>query len=471
MKKLLFSIIFFVFSVFANTLPELGSTFDNLLSISDQKKIKFQIMNQIYSNSSVIRDPEINDYISSLGKNLIVNGSDQKPNIYFFVQNDDSINAFAMLGDIIGVHTGLIMAVNSESELASVLSHEIAHITQKHLLRLFDNQAKNSYKTFLSMAIAILVARSNPQLASGVLAAGNASQTQSLLDYTRENEKEADRVGLTILEKSGFDTKGALDFFSTLQSFNEFSSGPAPSFLRTHPITSDRISDIQDRIKSFDYFQKSNSRDFYLIKAKLKALNGDSFSSVNYFKNQINSKQNLDMDFFYFGITYSLLAQNKIKEARENYEKLVGSNISSPMLIELHANLLIKEKKYQEAFDLYRSGLNKYPLYRAFIIGVANLLLQSKQPDKVIELLGNYLSIYVKDSIFYELLSKAYNQKGNYLLEHENLSDAYYFQFDIQNAISQMDLATKTNSEDFYEKSRVDHRLKELKREYELMNN
>jgi len=471
MKKLLFSIIFFVFSVFANTLPELGSTFDNLLSISDQKKIKFQIMNQIYSNSSVIRDPEINDYISSLGKNLIVNGSDQKPNIYFFVQNDDSINAFAMLGDIIGVHTGLIMAANSESELASVLSHEIAHITQKHLLRLFDNQAKNSYKTFLSMAFAILVARSNPQLASGILAAGNASQTQSLLDYTRENEKEADRIGLTILEKSGFDPKGALDFFSTLQSFNEFSSGPAPSFLRTHPITSDRISDIQDRLNDYDYFQKSNSEDFYLIKAKLKALNGDSYSSINYFRNQINSKQNLDMNSYYFGITYSLLVKNKIKEARENFEKLVDSGISSPMLIELHANLLIKEKKYQEAFDLYRLGLNKYPLYRAFIFGMSNLLLQSNQSDKVIELLSNYLSTYDKDSIFYELLAKAHNQKRNYLLEHENLSDAYYFQFDIQNAISQMDLATKTNSEDFFEKSRVEHRLKELRKEAELMNN
>ena len=141
------------------------------------------------------------------------------------------------------------------------------------------------------------------------------------------------------------------------------------------------------------------------------------------------------------------------------------------MLIELHANLLIKEKKYQEAFDLYRLGLNKYPLYRAFIFGISNLLLQSNQSDKVIELLSNYLSTYDKDSIFYELLAKAHNQKRNYLLEHENLSDAYYFQFDIQNAISQMDLATKTNSEDFFEKSRVEHRLKELKKEAELMNN
>ena len=102
---------------------------------------------------------------------------------------------------------------------------------------------------------------------------------------------------------------------------------------------------------------------------------------------------------------------------------------------------------------------------------MSNLLLQSNQSDKVIELLSNYLSTYDKDSIFYELLAKAHNQKRNYLLEHENLSDAYYFQFDIQNAISQMDLATKTNSEDFFAKSRVEHRLKELKREAELMNN
>ena len=471
MQKVIFLVLFLSLELFSYELPELGSSFDGLINAADEKRIKFQIMQQVYSSNAVIKDPEINDYIKNMGDELINSGTESKKEINFFLVEDNSINAFAMLGNIIGIHSGLLLAANSESELASVLSHEIAHLTQKHLLRLFDSQKKNSYKSYLALAIAILAARSNPQIASGAITAASASQTQNLLDYTRSNEQEADRIGLEILDKAGYDTKGFIDFFSTLTKFNNFSTGAAPAFLRTHPITTDRISDIQDRLKDYKYFQKKNKIEFYLVKSKLKAFIVNNNDVIDFFKNEIKLKRYLNEASAYYGLTISYLRNNKVSDARETFSLLKDMKFESPMIIELNANILIQEKKYKEAYDLYRSGLQKYPFYRAFIIGISNLILLSNQPDKVIELVDNYLSIYEKDPIFYELLSKAYNQKGNYLQEHENLSDAYYFQFDIKNAISQMDLATKTNSEDFFAKSRVEHRLKELKREAELMNN
>jgi len=170
-------------------------------------------------------------------------------------------------------------------------------------------------------------------------------------------------------------------------------------------------------------------------------------------------------------LAYSFLRHNKIKDARDAFEKLSKIDIHSPMILELNANILIKEKKYEEAFELYRDALGKYPYHRAFILGVSNLIIQANKPDKAIELLNNNLLTFNKDPLFFHLLAKAYNQKKEYLLEHENLSDAYYHQFDIQSAITQMDLAVKTPSENFYDKSRVEHRLNELKREAELMRN
>jgi len=471
MQKVIFLLLFFSTKLFSYELPELGSSFDGLINASDEKRIKFQIMQQVYSSSSVINDPEINDYLNNMGQELIDSGTGSRKEINFFLVQDNSINAFAMLGNVIGIHSGLLLAANTESELASVLSHEIAHLTQKHLLRLFDSQKKNSYKSYLALAIAMLAARSNPQIATGAITAASASQTQNLLDYTRSNEQEADRIGLEILDKAGYDPKGFIDFFSTLQKFNNFSAGAAPAFLRTHPITSDRISDIQDRLKDYKYFQKKNKFEFYLIKSKLKAFTLNKNDVIDIFKNEIKMKRYLNEASAHYGLAYSYLRKNNISKARETFSMLESMKLESPLIVELNANILIQEKKYQEAYDLYRLGLQIYPFYRAFIIGISNLILQFNQPDKVIELVENYLSPYEKDPIFYKLLSKAYNQKGNYLLEHENLSDAYYFQFDIQNAISQMDLATKTNSENFFEKSRVDHRLKELKREAELMNN
>jgi predicted Zn-dependent protease len=470
LKIILFLIFLFYKSINAYELPELGSSFDTLLNQIDEKKIKFQIMQQVYSSNTVIQDPEINDYLNNLGQNLIQNGTKNRPDINFFIVQDRSINAFAMLGNIIGVNSGLFFSANSESELASVLSHEIAHISQKHLLRLLDSQARNVYKSYLAFAVALLAARSNPHLSSSAIKLAGASEVQNILNFTRDNEKEADRIGLEILDKSGYDPKGFIDFFETIQRFNSFSSGAAPSFLRTHPITSERISDIQDRLKNYDFTYVKNKLEFNLTKYKLKAFIEDS-DVESIFKNDLDSESDFNKPGLFLGLIYSLLLNNKISEARFYFNQLNEMNVDSPMIIELKAQLLIKEQKYPEAFDVYKEGINKYPYYRAFIIGISKLLINFNEADKVIELLKSYQLYFEKDPNFYDLLAKAYNHKKNFLLEHENLSDAYYFRYDLQNAISQMDLAVRVNSTNFYDQTRVEHRLKELKREAALMNN
>ena len=469
MKKLFLIILFVSKAGFANDLPELGSHFDNLLTANDEKKITFQILSQVYQSNNVINDSEINNYIERLGRKLSMDGTNEKLSLKFFIVDDPSINAFAMLGGIIGIHTGLIFAANTESELSSVLSHEIAHITQKHLLRLFDSQARNSFKSYLAIAIAILAARSNPQVASGAVVAANAAQVQSALDFTRENEKEADRVGIEILNKSGFDPKGFIDFFRTLDRFNQFSSGAAPSFLRTHPITSDRISDIQDRLKEFQYVQKTSNLDFYLIKAKLKAFLGDKELIVNIFEREINNETSLNQDASLFGLAYAYLRGNDIFKARKTFDLI--KNFDSPMFYQLEAIILFNEKKYEETYKVYKKGLEKYANNISLIIGKANFLININQANLAIEFLKKYLDLYSSNYLIYELLAKSYSMLGKKLLEHENLANAFYYKYDIQEAVTQMDLATKANDGNFYEKSRVEFRLNELKREADLLLN
>ena len=469
MKKLFIIILFVSKAIFANDLPELGSHFDNLLTQNDEKKITFQILSQVYQSNSVITDPEINNYIQMLGRKLSESGTDEKLPFKFFIVNDPSINAFAMLGRIIGVHTGLILAANTESELSSVLSHEIAHITQKHLLRLFDSQARNSFKSYIALAFAILAARSNPEIASGAITAVSAAQVQNILDFTRDNEKEADRLGIEILYNSGFDPNGFIDFFRTIEKFNEFSSGAAPSFLRTHPITADRISDIQDRLKKYKYFQRSSKLEFYLIKAKLKAFLGEKNTTTHHFKKEIIDKTSLNEKASYFGLVYSFLRDNNINEAKKNF--IFVKEVESPMIYQLEGTILLSEKKYEEAYAVYQAGLKKYPHNITLITSVANLLINTNQANQAIVFLKKYLEIYPENFFIYDLLAKGYSLIGKKLLEHESLSNAYYFKYDIREAITQMDLATKANDGNFYEKSRVEFRLNELKREADLLLN
>ena len=253
MKKLLLMIFFLGHIVMADELPDLGSYTDNIISIVEEDRISKQILYQVNQSQSVIHDIEIEDYLASLGSSLLINTSIANRRIEFFILNDSTINAFAMLGGVVGVHTGLFLAANSESELASVLAHEISHITQKHLPRIMALQQRDSYKTMLGMALAILISRSNPQLASGAMQAASASAVQNTLDFTRAHEQEADREGIKLLDQAGFDVKGSINFFKTMQKSSQFSDGAAPAFLRTHPISSDRISDIEDRLKDYPY--------------------------------------------------------------------------------------------------------------------------------------------------------------------------------------------------------------------------
>jgi beta-barrel assembly-enhancing protease len=214
----------------SNNLPDLGDISQTVLTPQQEQRIAAQIMRDVYNSNEVLQDIEITDYIQALGRKLAASSSDKHQEFNFFVVNDNSINAFAMPGGVIGVHTGLIIGTNSESELASVLGHEIGHVTQRHLARMLASQQYDVFKNLAATALAILVSRSNPQLANGAITAATASTVQKQLDYTREHEREADRVGLTILNDAGFDVRAMPAFFTTLQRGTRFVDGNAPSY-------------------------------------------------------------------------------------------------------------------------------------------------------------------------------------------------------------------------------------------------
>ena len=236
-----------------NNLPELGDVSQTVLSPLDEQRIAAQILREVAASDEVVQDVEVIDYLQALGNRLAAASDDKRQVFNFFVVNDASINAFAMPGGVIGVHTGLFLAANTESELAGVLGHEIGHVTQHHLARMLAKQKTDTFKNIAGIAVALLVARANPELANGALAASSAAGIQRQLDYTREHEREADRVGLTVLENAGFDPRGMPAFFTTLQRGSRFSEGGAPSFLRTHPLTVERIADVSNRVETMPY--------------------------------------------------------------------------------------------------------------------------------------------------------------------------------------------------------------------------
>ena len=471
MKKTLLIFTFLSSIVMANNLPELGDYSSSKISESDEIFIGRQILFQVNQSDSIIRDIEISDYLDSLGKRLINASTDPAKKIEFFIVSDPSINAFAMLGGVIGVHSGLFLASNTESELASVISHEIAHINQKHISRFLLQQERASYQSTFIMAVALLLARSNPQLASTAMAGASAGSVQGALDFTRENEKEADRVGIQTLNNAGFDVRGARDFFTTLKQANQFSGGAAPAFLQTHPITSNRINDIEDRLKDFPYKQRVDNQTFHYVKGKLKALLDNKEDTKNILEKNIKNKIYINEGGERFALAYIYLIDNEFIKSYEQMQWLFDNEQSNPMLSQLYINYLIKTNKVTEAKKIYEQNLNFFPSNRSFIYGLADLYLETQDSEKAIKLLKENEQKFSQDPILYKLFAKGYANQGKKLLQYENLAEAAYYNFNLQEAIIRMDLAIKANDGDFYQKSRVESRLKQFQKEQQIHTN
>jgi predicted Zn-dependent protease len=449
-------------SVFANELPDLGDSSQLIISAKEEQAIAKAILREVAVSPEIVQDIEVIDYLKNLGNRLVAYSPNKTQQFNFFVVNESSINAFAMLGGVIGVHTGLILAANSESEVASVLGHEIAHVTQRHLPRMIAQQKNDSIKSILGIALALLVARANPQLSAGTMTAASAMGVQKQLDYTRDHEKEADRVGFQILTDAGFDGRAMVSFFGTLQKGSRFSEGAAPSFLRTHPITTERISDMSNRVKDTRYRQIPDNPDFVYIKSKLRATNGTPQSAVDEFEGNIKDKRYMNEAAERYGLASAYMRKNDFIRARQEVEWL-KINAKKDVLIEtLACKLEVATNHPAQALNLYLKALNLYPNHRALIYGLAELYLMTNEPEKTIRLINDKLNVYPDDSYFFELLSRAYSKEGKELLQYQAQSEAYYRKFNLPKAIEQMEFAAKSKDGNFYQKSIVESRLKQL---------
>jgi predicted Zn-dependent protease len=448
----------------ANDLPELGDVSQTVLSPLQEQAIAEQIMRDVATSDAVVQDAEITSYLQALGMRLVSNSPDSQLKFNFFVVQDNSINAFAMPGGVIGVHTGLILAANSESELASVLGHEIGHVTQHHLARMLAAQKYDTFKNIAGIALALLVARANPQLASGALTTASAVGVQNQLDYTREHEREADRIGLQILNSGGFDVRGMPAFFTTLQRGSRYSEGSAPGFLRTHPLTSERIADVSNRVGQMPYKQVPDSVEFRYVRAKLQANNGVAETNIAVFEQNIRERRYANEAAEHYGLAVAYMRKNALAPAEKEITWLKKNAPQHAMIENLNARLQVAKNNPQQAAKQYADALNIYPDNRALIYGYADHFLAVKQADSAIKLVKEKQNLYPNDAFLYDVLAKAYTMQNKVLLSHQAQGEAYFRKYDLARAIEQMELAAKAKDGDFYQISIVEARLKELRR-------
>ena len=469
MKKIaLLLLLCFTPYALGDGLPDLGDVSQAALTPLQEREIGQQSMMQIRASKQFLNDSEINDYLNQLGYRLVENSPEPGLDFEFFAVNDYSINAFAMPGGFVGVNAGLLLITQSESELASVLSHEISHVTQHHLARMIASQQGDSLISMATIALAILAARTNPQASEAAIVSAQARSMQKQLNFTRSYEEEADRIGLQLLRKSGFNTHAMPEFLERLQNSTRLLEGNAPNYMRTHPITSDRIAEIENRVQKDPYRLIPDSLNFQLVRTKLIGEQKTAPEAIAFFSEALGPQGYGNPVAQRYGLVSALLRDNKIDKAAQELATLRKQaqdnplDRNNPMIATLTGRVMRAEKNDAATLAFYRTAVQNFPQHRALTYDYADLLLQDNQAETALKLLSEQVSLHPTDTRLYDLQARAYAIQGKALEEHQALAYSYAWQGNLYAAMEQLEMAKQAGGS-FYQLSSIESDLRELR--------
>jgi predicted Zn-dependent protease len=469
-------------------LPDLGDSSSAALSPTDEKLLGERIMRDIRRDPDYSRDPVFYDYLNTIGQHLIATAKKQGIaglegegsfliNFELFGVRDKSINAFALPGGFIGVHTGLIVSAETESELASVLGHEIGHVTQKHIARMFGQQGTNSMIALASIILAVVAASRNPNAAQGLAMGGQALAIQNQLSYSRDAEREADRIGFQILQAGGFDVQGMPDFFHRMQRANSIMESGVPGYVRSHPLTTDRIADMQDRVRGLSKPKVNSSIEFYLLKARARLIQTTSSSNYpelkQFYESLARKPEPIKQLEGNYGLALLSLKQQKITDAEAYLQKsrvlmqtvsAQGSPVqrSSLSLESTAIDILFIKGQHAEGLKQIAQIKATHPQSRSLNILTIEGQLKTRQYEQAINWLKIQTRAQPENSMWWGMLATAYSQAGKKALSHAALAEKYVADGAWIGGIEQMRLAKIAGDADFYQSSEIDARARQI---------
>jgi predicted Zn-dependent protease len=447
------------------TLPELGDSSQAVISPAQERKLGEATMRQVHASGAYLDDPEVVAYLNNLGHRLVLASSASKQDFEFFAIDDPTINAFALPGGFVAVHTGMILLTQNESELASVLAHEISHVTQLHIARQIAGETKNQLVTLAAMAVAVLAARSRPDLASGGIAAAQAAAIQNQLNFSRDNEREADRIGFQVLDKAGFDTRAMATMFERLQRTLRVYDSNTPNYLRTHPVTYERIADAINRAETKPYRQVPDSRDFNFVRALLKSYQGTAKDAIIYFETSLAERKFNDEAATRYGLVASLLRDKQLGRAVKELAVLEKTAAPHAMIEAMAGQVLSQAGQRDVAIKRYQAALQRYPNHMQLVYDYPDALIETGQHAAAIQFIEGQLQRLPNDGRLHQLAAKSYAALGKKMQQHAHQGEYYVQLGNLHGAIEQFELAVKAGDGNFYQISTAESRLRALKQD------
>ncbi|MEE9412139.1 MAG: M48 family metalloprotease [Methylococcales bacterium] len=451
-------------------LPDFGDSTGQLISPEEEKKFGKRFFYALQQRAELNKDLEIHEYIELLGQRLVKNSDSPQVPFHFFVVMDPQINAFAGPGGYIGINAGLILRSKREGELASVMAHEIAHVTQRHLYRAYEASKQLSIPATMATIASLLLGFVSPELAQGALIATQAGSIQYQINFTRDNEQEADRVGMQMLSQSQYDPRNMVSFFKTLQEASRLYGNGPPEFLRTHPLPTSRIADAAARADKFPHVKENNSLAYELIKIKLsdnkenipEKLFGKT-DTINYQQDKNQSAEKLLANQYKQALDY--YRNKKYKLAVPLLQKLVEQHPEQPFFITALAQAENQAGKLKDSVKTWETAYNTFPGRLSILMPYTQALQEDKQFNQARELLQYTIWNGAKLPALYKGLAATYYQQNQKAQAHRYLGEYHHLRGELELAVTQLRLAAKTAQDNFYMTETVAERLKLIRHE------
>ena len=444
-------------------LPDIGDSAGSI-SAAEEYRTGEAVIRNIRRADGILDDPLIQNYLNELGYRLVAPSESQQL-FHFFLIKDDSINAFALPGGFIGINAGLLLATKSESELAGVMAHEIAHVTQRHHARQYE-QGGNNIPVIAALIAAMILGGENNDVGQAVLSSVAANSAQQQINFTRANEKEADRIGINLLIKAEVNPHGMADFFETMDKQSRLYGDNIPEFLRSHPVNPARIADAKHRASQSSIELATSSVSYHLLRTRLKVLASENHSNLlEDFSSMVKLGNYQNKEAAQYGYALALRENKKYAESLKQIQTLHKKHPNRIIYNILKAQVESDMKQYSAAIKTYETLLNIYPGNDTINLFYAETLLKANKIEAANALLQAQIASGIKTPKLFRLYAETQAKLKRLASSHQSLAEHYYLLGQTHEAIKQLEIGLKVPKIDFYTTSRLEARLKEFKNE------
>jgi beta-barrel assembly-enhancing protease len=445
----------------AAELPDLGNSADALLSSGAEVRLGHAFMRSVRTALPVLDDPLLISYLETLGNTLVAANQQAIGRFTFFLIDAPVVNAFAGPGGYVGVYSGLILAAETESELAAVIAHEIAHVTQRHLLRGFEDQSKFAIPAMaVLIAAAILGAQVSADAGMAAAAGLQAATVQRQINFTRDNENEADRLGIATLARAGHDPYAMAGFFGRLAQAGRLYDNHAPEFLRTHPVNSNRIADALGRADEFGARQRADSLRFHLTRARLRErAEARTELAITHSRERLREGRYRNESAERYGYALALLRARQLTAAETEVVDLLNAAPNQPEFIILMAQLQQAQQQPAAAVALLKRALVNAPSDWVLRMAYAEALIANNQAALALDELTAIERQRPGSAALYELLEQAALKTGNEAATHRYRAEKYYAEGELEPALRQLEIALRQQKLAYHDAARIQARL------------